>query len=76
MSLYTDIARLDPENREHAALVVILAKTKARHDALRQVKHRKDPSLFQALVEYRKARQDVRQAGEEFTNGTKVDDRD
>lgn len=68
MSLYTELARLDVTNKEHVKLAEALARAKAKHDVLRDTKHRKDPSLLAALIEYRKARQAVRIAGEEALN--------
>lgn len=64
MSLYTELANLDTNNKEHHELVINLAKAKAKHDFVRQTKHRKDPQVLETLLSYRKARNAVKSAAQ------------
>lgn len=66
MSLYTEIARLNPKDPEHTKLVEELARTKAKHDFTRDTFHRKDPKVLETLLAYRTARNAVRAAGDEY----------
>lgn len=66
MSLYTEIARLNPKDPEHTKLVEELARAKAKHDVTRETFHRKDPKVLETLIAYRNARLKLREAGNQF----------
>lgn len=72
MSLYTEIAKLNPNNPQHTKLVEDLARAKAKHDFTRQQKHRKDPEVLQTLLDYRKLRNELRLEGEKVLQNDQI----